>query len=103
MKKHAKHIFYDNLETTIINTKSTDPRQYWRLIKILVKNSNENNIDFPPLRKTGDEYAFTDDERANVLNDYFVSISNIDDSNAILPNVKNNTACLLEDIFISET
>ena len=45
MKKHAKEVFFNNLEFTISDVSRTNPREYWRLIKMLVKeNSGCENI-----------------------------------------------------------
>lgn len=46
MKKYAKQIFFDNLEFTMQDLNTTDPRQYWKLVKMLVKE-NSNSCDNP--------------------------------------------------------
>ena len=61
----------------------------------------------PPLKttsETGEEvYAFTDLEKANCLNDYFVSISTVDDSNASLPPFTPRTENILKFLHIEES
>ena len=88
LKTHAKERFYNTIENTLIESHISNPKLYWKLIKHFIK-SNKNAGKIPPLKptsETGEEvYAFTDLEKANCLNDYFVSISTVDDSNASLP------------------
>jgi hypothetical protein len=58
---------------------------------MLVKYKKQCEI-IPPLRLNNDLYVFTDKEKANALNDCFVSVSSVDDSNSSLPilNLKTN-------------
>ena len=48
----------------------------------------------PPLRTDYNEYAYTNEEKSEVLNNFFCSVSTIDDANVNLPNFElrnNNT------------
>ena len=62
------------------------------------KQSQINRI--PPLCKSDESYAFSDEEKVNLLNDYFCSISTIDDSNVELPVFRNRTDSSLSNIII---
>ena len=66
-------------------------------------NSTSNNI--PPLIKHDQdgntEFAFTDTEKANILNKYFSTISDLDDSHSELPNFAERTNDVLENFIIS--
>ena len=77
-----------------------------KLIKHFI-NSNKNAEKIPPLKttsETGEEvYAFTHLEKANCLNDYFVSISTVDDSNASLPPFTPRTENALNFLHIEES
>ena len=69
---------------------------------MLVKN-NSSKCDFiPPLLNHNDTYSFTDIEKANSLNSYFSSISNIDDSQARLPPFLKKTDKQLNNFTITE-
>jgi hypothetical protein len=60
----------------------------------------------PALKRTNagiDELFFTDEEKANCLNEYFVSISNLDDSNTALPPFERKTESSLLNIHIKES
>ena len=106
LKKHAKERFYNNIENTLIESHVNNPKLYWKLIKHFIK-SNKNAEQIPPLKttsQTGEEvYAFTDLEKANCLNDYFVSISTVDDSTATLPPFSCKTQNRLNYIHIEES
>ena len=45
-----------------------------------------------------DEYYFTDQEKANCLNEYFTSVSNLDDSNINLPTFDSKINAFLDQI-----
>ena len=49
-----------------------------------------------------DEYYFTNQEKANWLNEYFTSVSNLDDSNTNLPPFESKVDMSLEHIQIEE-
>ena len=61
----------------------------------------------PPLQSTsanGDtEYFITDYEKATCLNDFFVSISSVYDSNSSLPHFDFKTNSRLTDVLITES
>ena len=58
----------------------------------------------PPVRLSDNKnYAFTDKEKAECLNDFFCSISIIDDSDNDLPNFENKTDSVLSNINITLT
>jgi hypothetical protein len=103
MKKQAKEIFYNNIEFTLNDASSCNPRQYWKIVKMLIKN-NSLTCDFiPPLLNEIDgTYSFTDTEKANNLNTYFSSVSTIDDSQARLPHFNSKTNAHLHNIIITE-
>ncbi len=56
----------------------------------------------PPLRKTDSTYTFTDTEKAEALNNYFLSISTVDDSHETLPDYTPRTQAKLDSIHVTE-
>jgi hypothetical protein len=59
-------------------------RKWWSTIKQFMGKGN--NQSYPPIFDTStNSYAFTSKEKATVFNNFFLSHSNIDDSNARLP------------------
>ena len=107
MKNHAKEQFHSNIESTIIEAKNTDPKQYWKLVKYFIKSNKGAELVIPPLKTVSesgeDVYSFSDLEKANTLNDYFQSISNINEANTELPNFFPRTANSLDSIHIEES
>ena len=87
LKKQAKETFFNTLEVTITDSYDNDKRKFWKIVRHFVK-SNCNTSSIPPLKTTSDgnvTYCYSDMEKAECLNDYFVSISTVDDSNVQLP------------------
>ena len=85
MKKHAKELFFNNIEYNLNDLCSSNPKQYWKIVKMLVKDNAKSCETIPPLRKRDNSLSVSDVDKANVLNEYFVSISTIDDSHTALP------------------
>ena len=102
MKKQAKEIFFNNIEFTLNDICSSNPRQYWKIVKMLVKDNSSKCDIIPPLLNENDTYFFTDIEKANSLNNYFSSISNIDDSQARLPPFHRKTEKKLNNFTFTE-
>ena len=76
-KKQAKEIFFNNLELSI-----TDFQKMINANFGFVKN-NDSSTTISPLVSSSplgeNKFHFTDKEKAECLNDYFASISNVDD------------------------
>ena len=103
MKKHAKELFFNNIEYNLNDINSSNPKQYWKIVKMLVKNNTNTSKMIPPLRKKDDSLTISDIDKANLLNDYFVSISTIDESQSNLPDFILKTNYFLNDILITES
>ena len=65
------------------------------------KQTITNSI--PPLYTSNNNYVFSDEEKANILNDYFCSISTIDDSGTSLPIFNERTNSSLSNLIINIT
>ncbi|MCU7958324.1 MAG: endonuclease/exonuclease/phosphatase family protein, partial [gamma proteobacterium symbiont of Bathyaustriella thionipta] len=88
LKRHAKEQFYNNLEMSISDFHSNDKKQFWKVVRHFVK-SNNTSASIPPLNSfpvTGqNDYCFSSEEKAELLNKFFTSISTVDDGNVALP------------------
>ena len=100
MKKHAKDNYNNNLEDTILNTERGN-KTFWQVMGRFMGKSEDTVI--PPLITSDGNYAFTDIEKASTLNDYFCTISSVDDSNTELPYFENRTNTQIADINISQS
>ncbi len=104
MKKYAINNYYNNLEFSLLDSSKNNPKLYWRLLKNVfnIKMSTE----IPPLQftlKTGEQsIAYSNAEKAEVLNDYFSSISFLDDNEAKLPKFHSVCNNVISDICILE-
>ena len=52
----------------------------------------------PPLRTNNNEYAYTNEEKSEVLNNFFCTVSAIDDANFNLPHFELRTNNTLSNI-----
>ena len=68
--------------------------------------SNKSLNSIPPLKTLNtnvtDTFAFTDNEKANLLNDYFVSISTVENNDADIPAFNLLTNSKIENVVITE-
>ena len=103
-QKHAKENIYNNLESSIRDFYSTDKKQFWSIMRHFVKN-NSNASSIPPLKNNQNTYCYTDLEKTKSLNEFFTSISTINDDNSQLPafetkcqNKLINIVCTPEEI-----
>ena len=104
LKKFAKKNFYDHIESRIEDDSLNNRRNYWKTLKDPMNNfKSADSIPVLSRNINGiDEYYFTNQEKANWLNEYFTSVSNLDDSNTNLPPFESKVDMSLEHIQIEE-
>ena len=101
MKKCAKENYITNFEDTILSSENST-KTFWQIMgRFMGKQAITNSI--PPLYTTNNNYVFSDEEKANILNDYFCSISTIDDSGTSLPIFNERTNSSLSNLIINVT
>ena len=88
----------NNYENLILNQRCGS-KTFWQLLGRLAGKQSKTSI-IPPLETPNDSYASTDLEKANLLNNYFCSISTIDDSNINLPEFNIRTESSLLNVNI---
>ncbi len=85
MKKHAKETFFNTLEYTLSDLNKNNPKQYWKIVKMLMKENSSRCETIPPLVNNDQTYLISEEDKANTLNNYFVSISTVNDTMTDLP------------------
>lgn len=101
LKKIAKAEFYVSINETLSELKHTNSKQYWKIIKMLVKGEGQST-NLPPLRRTNDENptAFDNTDKGNLLNNYFCSISDLHDEDISLPEFDDRGPNTLSNITV---
>ena len=106
LKKHAKEKFYNTLEISILDFQNNDRKKFWQVIRHFIKNKDSSST-IPPLQHqqaaNQTSYCFSDQEKVDCLNQYFTSVSSIDDSNTQLPPFEAKTNNRLSDISCTAT
>ncbi len=106
MIKHAKEQFFSNIETTVNDLQSTNSKQYWKLLKQLIRSHSHSDM-IPPLNTIDPDgnvnIYMSGEERANCLNNYFVSISTLDTSSGVLPDSSVFAFNYLDEVSINES
>ena len=102
LKKQAKENFYTNLEVNLTDLQTNDKKGFWKIIRHFVKDQDSSSGNIPPLclkHANGQMGFYTSNcEKANCLNNYFSSISFVNDANVTLPNLTLKTNETLTDI-----
>ena len=96
MKKKAKENLLDN---------STNPKTYWKIMKMLIKSNKGSNC-IPPLRNTIndehlDEMAYDDDKKCELLNTYFSLVSKMEEEHIPVPPFESKTNDSITYIFVT--
>lgn len=101
IKKNAKDNYKNNLEEIISNNERGN-KTFRRIMGRCMPKSNSSLVN-PPLRGSDGTCVFMDIEKASTLNDYFCSISSIDDGNTELLPLENRANTQIDDINITES
>ena len=98
LKKKLKEKYFENMNESLDGLKNTDSKSYWKMIRALVKGSKPSH-NIPTLTYNGN-VAFDDDDKCDMFNNYFCSVTDIDDDNHELPDLDNRTDITFSDVHI---
>ena len=104
MKKIAKENFENNLDHILLEN-SSNPKTYWKIMKMLIKSNKGNNC-IPPLRNSindgnFDDIVYGDEDKCDLLNKYFSLISKLEEENVPLPDFDIKTNNVINEIFVT--
>ena len=96
MKKIAKENFENNLDYILLEN-SSNPKTYWKTMKMLIKSNKGSNC-IPPLRNSindenFDDIVYGDEDKCDLLNKYFSLISKLEEEMASLPDFDIINTC----------
>ena len=93
------------MDIIVSDFQNNDKRKFWKVIRHFVK-SNSSASSIPPLCSTlpngNNQWHFNDLDKANCLNDYFASISTVNDEHTELPPFSKFTDNSLSQIHCTE-
>ena len=97
--RQRKLEYYDNLASKL-KSSNLSSKDWWRILKSFITSSSSSSIASLSNPLTG-ELVTDDISKSNIMNDFFVKQSDIDDSNQVLPPVTSNESQqILETIVI---
>ena len=104
LKKAAKQFYFSNLEDTVNNARSENPKKYWKNVHTYILVTwNSKSESIPILRyfdNNEEKLFFSDKDKAECLNEYFASISTVDESCTTLPSFTKKCNNTLYEIVI---
>ena len=92
----SRNNYYEDLNAKIENPETTC-KTFWKLLKSIM---NQNNTGIPTLNVNGNQ-VYDDKGKADALNDFFASQSNINDNDDPLPEFYYATDARLDHIAIT--
>jgi hypothetical protein len=86
--KIAKDNFENNLNHILLEN-SSNPKTYWKIMKMLIKSNKGSNC-IAPLRNSindenFDDIVYGDEDKCDLINKYFSLISKLEEENVPLP------------------
>ena len=101
MKKAARQNFYCDVYGLIDQFSFGSRKEFWKLVKTLTKSSGNFSQIPPLLNPSNNQITVNDNEKADILNQYFCNISTIDDTNGIVPDFEMRTDSFIDNIDIN--
>ena len=103
MKKYAKENYINYISETKSNYENGNfNKTVWQIMgRFMGKSCCSTKI--PPLRTDNNEYAYTNEEKSEVLNIFFCTVSTIDDANVNLSNFELRTNDTMSNINILQS
>jgi hypothetical protein len=95
--------YFEKISESLSDLKTTNTKMYWRTIKQLLKEYSPTYI-LPPIcaHENDTVYKFEDQEKTQLLNDYFCSIATLDNDNKDIPYMTERGPGILTEINITE-
>ena len=100
LKKTIKQEFYAEAYGLVDQFACYHHKGFWKLVKMLIKTSGKSETIPPLLNPVTQTIESGDKEKANLLNEYFVSISTMEDNGIELPEMEYRTDEILHEINI---
>ena len=101
MIKYACKQFFLSANELVNSLQSKNSKSYWTFVKRMMKGTG-HNYTIPPLYNGSSvELVYEDRAKADLLNQYFCSITSINDSNREPPNVVPRTHAILSNIDVN--
>ena len=82
--RSSKQTYFDNLSEKLKTNNNLNSKDWWKTLKTFISNNDKSPI--PPLKDNDTIYA-DDNEKANLLNVYFKTQSDLNDTNKEVPHI----------------
>jgi hypothetical protein len=101
MIKYAREQFFINANDMLDNNGKSNPKSYWKLVNKLMGNC-KHSPNIPPLQKLDSgEYVINYEDKANILSNFFCSITEIENSNVHTPDFHDRTGNRIDTLHIT--
>ena len=99
--RKRKKQYYDELNDTINNPQLFGNKEWWKVVNKYMCKKGMDSDEIPPILSNG-ELHYSNKSKANVLNDFFIQQSTLQDNDDTLPHV-NYKPQELQEITLTES
>ena len=100
-QRELQQEYYSNLHEKICDASRFGEKEWWKLVKLFLNKKEINSEEIPSLEVNG-KIIYSDKEKANTLNSFFIEQSTLTEDDNELPDIVP-LDCELQEITISET
>jgi hypothetical protein len=99
MIKYARVQLFINANDMLDKNGKSNPKSYWKLVKKLMGNC-KHSPNIPQILDSG-EYVINNEDKANILNNLFCSITEIENYNVLTPDFHDRTGNRIDTLHIT--
>ena len=85
-EKERKIEYISELENKVSNTSNFGKKEWWKLVKLFLKKKGMDSNEIPPLT-FNDRVLYTNKEKADAFNSFFISQSSLENEDGELPDI----------------
>ena len=100
MIKVLKEEYICNLNDTLTEYHYNDQKSYWKIVRTLIKGTKPS-YSIPSLFQN-DTVAFTSEDKCDLLNNYFCSVTDLDNRDKDLPRFDDRTDATMTNVVVTE-
>ena len=97
MIKFLKEEYICNLNDTLTEYHYNDQKSYWKIVRTLIKGTKPS-YSIPSLFQN-DTVAFTSEDKCDLLNNYFCSVTDLDNRDKDLPRFDDRTDATMTNVI----
>ena len=92
--------YYNELNETVIDPVKFGQKDWWKIVRKFMSRKGIDSDNIPPITVNGTTH-YSNIEKANLFNDFFVSQCRVQDDGSPLPDITLNVTSQLTEIVLT--